>query len=188
MIGDIKCGRTGQGMGKRRLATYETEGMLMAKDKTPVTPAVRMLRTENVQFTGHLYNYEEKGGTGVSARELRVDEHSVIKTLIMEDDARNPLIVLMHGDRQVSTRELARVMGVKGVTPCAPETAQKHSGYQVGGTSPFGTRRAMPVYMEETILALPRIYINGGKRGFLVAIDPQEAIRLLKPTLVRVAV
>lgn len=160
----------------------------MAKEKTPVTPAVRMLRAENVPFTGHPYAYEDKGGTSVSARELGVDEHCVVKTLIMEDDGRNPLIVLMHGDRQVSTRELARLMGVKSVAPCAPEVAQKHSGYQVGGTSPFGTRRIMPVYMEETILALPRIYINGGKRGFLVAIDPQEAACLLKATLVRVAV
>lgn len=160
----------------------------MAKEKTPVTPAVRMLRAENVPFTGHPYPYEDKGGTGVSARELGVDEHSVIKTLIMEDDGRDPLVVLMHGDRQVSTKELARLMGVKSVAPCAPEVAQKHSGYLVGGTSPFGTRRIMPVYMEETILALPRIYINGGKRGFLVAIDPQDAMRLLKATLVRVAV
>lgn len=160
----------------------------MAKEKTPVTPAVRMLRAENVPFTSHPYAYEDKGGTSVSACELGVDEHSVIKTLIMEDDGRNPLVVLMHGDRQVSTRELARLMGVKSIAPCAPEVAQKHSGYQVGGTSPFGTRRIMPVYMEETILALPRIYINGGKRGFLVAIDPHEAMRLLKATLVRVAV
>ena len=160
----------------------------MSKEKTPVTPAVRMLRAENIPFTSHPYAYEDKGGTSVSARELGVDEHSVIKTLIMEDDGRNPLVVLMHGDRQVSTKELARLMGVKSVAPCAPEVAQKHSGYQVGGTSPFGTRRIMPVYMEETILALPRIYINGGKRGFLVAIDPNEAMRLLKATLVRVAV
>ena len=160
----------------------------MSKDKTPVTPAVRMLRAENIPFTSHPYAYEDKGGTSVSARELGVDEHSVIKTLIMEDDGRNPLVVLMHGDRQVSTKELARLMGVKSVAPCAPEVAQKHSGYQVGGTSPFGTRRIMPVYMEETILALPRIYINGGKRGFLVAIDPNEVMRLLKATLVRVAV
>jgi Cys-tRNA(Pro) deacylase len=117
-----------------------------------------------------------------------VDEHCVIKTLIMEDDCKKPLVVLMHGDRQVSTRELARVIGVKNVSPCAPDVAQKHSGYQVGGTSPFGTRRGMPVYVEETILDLPRIYINGGKRGFLVAIDPREAVRLLKPIPVRVAI
>lgn len=124
----------------------------------------------------------------MSARELGVDEHCVIKTLIMEDEARQPLVVLMHGDYQVSTKELARVMGVKSVAPCTPEVANRHSGYQVGGTSPFGTRRAMPVYMEGTILELPQIYINGGKRGFLVAMDPQEVVRLLKPVLVRVGI
>lgn len=160
----------------------------MAKDKTPVTPAVRLLRQEQVDFTAHPYTYEEKGGTAVSARELGVDEHAVIKTLIMEDDRRNPLIVLMHGDLQVSTRELARLIGARSITPCAPAVADKHSGYQVGGTSPFGTRKPMPVYLEETILDLPRIYLNGGKRGFLVGIDPQEVVRLLKPTLVKVGI
>jgi Cys-tRNA(Pro) deacylase len=160
----------------------------MAKDKTPVTPAVRMLRAAGVSFTEHPYAYEEKGGTAVSARELGVDEHAVVKTLIMEDERKSPLIVLMHGDRQVSTRELARVMGVKSVAPCTPDTALKHSGYQVGGTSPFGTRKQMPVYLEETILELPWIYINGGKRGFLVGIDPKEVTRLLKPVLVRVGI
>jgi Cys-tRNA(Pro) deacylase len=160
----------------------------MAKDKFPVTPAVRVLKQNQVEFTGHLYTYEEKGGTIVSSRELGVDEHAVVKTLVMEDEDRQPLIVLMHGDRQVSTRELARIIGCKSVSPCAPQVADKHSGYQVGGTSPFGTRKAMPVYMEETIADLPRIYINGGKRGFLIGIDPQEAIRLLQPTLVRVAI
>ena len=160
----------------------------MAKDKTSVTPAIRQLRQEQVNFTAHPYNYEEKGGTAVSARELGVDEHAVIKTLIMEDDRRNPLIVLMHGDRQVSTKELARIIGARSVTPCAPAVADKHSGYQVGGTSPFGTRKPMPVYLEETILELPKIYINGGKRGFLVGVAPQDAVRLLKPTLVRVGI
>jgi Cys-tRNA(Pro) deacylase len=160
----------------------------MSKDKTPVTPAVRALRAAGVAFTEHPYAYEEKGGTAVSARELGVDEHCVVKTLIMEDERKNPLIVLMHGDRQVSTKELARLIGVKGVAPCTPETALKHSGYLVGGTSPFGTRKQMPVYLEETILALSRIYINGGKRGFLVGIDPKEVMRLLKPTLVRVGI
>jgi Cys-tRNA(Pro) deacylase len=160
----------------------------MAKDKTPVTPAVRLLRQEQVAFTAHPYAYEEKGGTATSARELGVDEHAVIKTLIMEDDGKNPLIVLMHGDRQISTKELARVIGARSVTPCAPAVADKHSGYKVGGTSPFGTRKAMPVYLEETILELPRIYINGGKRGFLVGIDPQEVVRLLKPTPVKVGI
>ncbi|WP_298432375.1 Cys-tRNA(Pro) deacylase [Geobacter sp.] len=160
----------------------------MAREKTPVTPAVRVLRAAGVSFTDHPYTYEEKGGTAVSARELGVDEHAVVKTLIMEDEAKKPLIVLMHGDRQVSTKELARVIGVKSVAPCTPETANRHSGYLVGGTSPFGTRREMPVYMEETILELPRIYLNGGKRGYLVGIEPQDAARLLKPALVRVAI
>ncbi len=160
----------------------------MAKEKTPVTPAVRMLREAKVPFTDHLYPYEEKGGTASSSRALGVDEHIVIKTLIMEDDRKNPLIVLMHGDRQVSTRELARVTGARSITPCAPETAQKHSGYLVGGTSPFGTRKQMPVYLEATILDIPKIYLNGGKKGYLVGIDPQELIRVLKPTLVSVAI
>jgi len=160
----------------------------MSKEKTPVTPAVRILRAAGVIFTDHPYPYEEKGGTAISARELGVDEHAVVKTLIMEDERKSPLIVLMHGDRQVSTRELARVMGVKTVAPCSPDTALKHSGYQVGGTSPFGTRKQMPVYLEETILALPRIYINGGKRGYLVGIDPRELVRVLKPTSVRVGI
>ncbi len=160
----------------------------MSKDKIAVTPAVRMLRAEKVAFTPHLYAYEEKGGTAVSARELGVAEHSVVKTLVMEDEGKHPLLVLMHGDCQVSTKELARIIGVKTVTPCNPDVANKHSGYQVGGTSPFGTRRVVPVYMEESILELPQIYINGGKRGFLVALDPREVVRLLKPVLVRVKV
>jgi Cys-tRNA(Pro) deacylase len=160
----------------------------MAKNKPPVTPAVRLLRREGVDFSDHLYSYEEKGGTAVSARELGVDEHCVVKTLIMEDEAKTPLIVLMHGDREVSTKELARTIGVKAVTPCAPQVADRHSGYQVGGTSPFAPRKSMPVYMEETILELPRIYLNGGKRGYLVGLAPQEAVRVLKPTLVRVGI
>jgi len=160
----------------------------MAKEKSPVTPAIRFLRASGVTFTDHLYTYEEKGGTAVSARQLGVDEHCVIKTLIMEDDARQPLVVLMHGDRQVSTRELARQMGARSVSPCTPETAQRHSGYLLGGTSPFGTRRPMPVYLEETILDLPAIYLNGGKRGYLVGLDPRELVRLLKPILVRVGI
>jgi Cys-tRNA(Pro) deacylase len=160
----------------------------MAKDKTPVSPAVRMLRDHRVTFTDHLYDYEERGGTAVSARELGVDEHAVVKTLVMEDDAKRPLVVLMHGDRKVSTKELARTIGVKTILPCNPETANRHSGYMVGGTSPFGTRKPMPVYMERTILDLPRIYINGGKRGYLVGIDPAEAVRVLKPVLVSVAI
>jgi Cys-tRNA(Pro) deacylase len=160
----------------------------MGRDKAPVTPAVRVLRAEKVPFTDHLYAYEEKGGTAVSSRELGVDEHAVVKTLVMEDDRGNPIVVLMHGDRQVSTRELARTIGVKSVKPCSPESALKHTGYLVGGTSPFGTRKSMPVFMERTILDLPRIYINGGKRGYLVGMDPGDAARILKPTTVLVAV
>ncbi|BCR04570.1 Cys-tRNA(Pro)/Cys-tRNA(Cys) deacylase [Desulfuromonas versatilis] len=160
----------------------------MAKDKTPVTPAIRLLREQRVTFEPRPYSYEEKGGTAVSARELGVDEHAVIKTLIMEDENHSPLIVLMHGDREVSTKELARILGVKKVQPCTPETANRHSGYLVGGTSPFGTRKPMPVYMEETICELPRIYINGGKRGFLVELDPRDAQRILEAVLVKVGI
>jgi len=160
----------------------------MSKDKSPITPAVRVLRQFNVEFTEHPYKYEERGGTKVSARELGIDEHATVKTLIMEDDGKNPLIVLMHGDLEVSTKNLARLLGVKNVHPCTPETANKHSGYLVGGTSPFGTRKTMPVYMEETILDLSWIYINGGKRGYLVGIDPRELVRVLKPVLIRVGI
>ena len=160
----------------------------MAKEKAPVTAAVRQLRAEKVAFSDHLYVYEEKGGTAASSRELGIDEHAVIKTLVMEDENRKPLVVLMHGDLQVSTRELARVIGVKLVSPCSPETAQKHSGYLVGGTSPFGTRHPMPVYLEESIAGLPKIYINGGKRGYLVGIVPEELIRVLKPQPVSVGI
>jgi Cys-tRNA(Pro) deacylase len=156
-------------------------------DKHPMTLAVRVLRDNNVDFTHHPYEYEERGGTTVSARELGVDEHAVIKTLVMEDDAKRPMIVLQHGDREVSTKTLARQLGVKSIAPCAPAVADRHSGYQVGGTSPFGTKRAMPVYMERTIADLPRIYVNGGKRGYLVGLQPSELIRVLKPTLVDAA-
>ncbi|HEY3307487.1 MAG TPA: Cys-tRNA(Pro) deacylase [Desulfuromonadaceae bacterium] len=159
----------------------------MTKEKLPVTPAVRVLRAEQVAFTSHPYEYQEKGGTAVSARELELDEHSVIKTLIMEDENKNPLIILMHGDRQVSTKELARQIGVKQVQPCSEDAAQRYSGYQVGGTSPFGTRRKMPVYLEETITLLEKIYINGGKRGYLVGMGPKELIRVLQPQMVKVA-
>jgi len=158
----------------------------MGRDKVPVTPAVRLLRQQGVSFVPHLYAYEERGGTAVSARELGVDEHRVIKTLIMEDETARPLIVLMHGDLQVSAKELARVLGVKNISPCAPQVADRHSGYQVGGTSPFATRKPMPVYMEETIGELPTIFINGGKRGFLVEISPAELVRVLRPVSVQV--
>jgi Cys-tRNA(Pro) deacylase len=160
----------------------------MNKQKLPVTPAIHMLRENGVAFTDHAYDYEEKGGTNVSARELGVDEHAVVKTLVMEDDEANPLIVLMHGDRQVSTKELARIIGVKKISPCKPDVANRHSGYQVGGTSPFGTRKPMRVYVEQTILDLPRIYINGGAKGYLVGLDPQELVRLLQPVLVAVGI
>lgn len=152
-----------------------------------VTQAERVLRAHGVAYTEHPYRYEEKGGTAASSRELGVDEHAVIKTLVMEDDQRAPLVVLMHGDRQVSTKNLARQIGARGVQPCAPEIADKHSGYQVGGTSPFGTKRKMPVYVERTILELPRVYLNGGRRGFLVALAPQEIVRVLGATPVDVA-
>lgn len=160
----------------------------MSKEKMPVTAAVRQLRSAKVSFTEHLYTYEDKGGTSASSRELGVDEHTVVKTLIMEDERKNPLIVLMHGDCQVSTKELARLAGVKAITPCAPEVANRHSGYIVGGTSPFGTKKALPVYMEKSISDLDKIYINGGKRGFLVGVEPAEVIRLLAPQLVTVAI
>ncbi len=150
--------------------------------------AIRALRGAGVDFTPHLYPWQPKGGTAASAEALGVDEHAVIKTLIFEDDARVPLCILMHGDREVSAKNLARTIGAKTCGPCAPDVADRHSGYQVGGTSPFGLKRAMPVYMERTIAELPRIYINGGARGFLVAIDPREAVRVLSPTLVDVAI
>ena len=141
--------------------------------KAPSTNATRLLRQQGVPFTEHLYRYEDQGGTRVSARELGVSEHAVIKTLVMEDDKAAPLIMLMHGDLEVSTQALARQLGVKSMQPCKPETAQRHSGYQVGGTSPFGTKKIMPVYAEASIFDLERIYINGGSRGFLVELDPK---------------
>src|SRR5262245_23953216 len=154
----------------------------------PVTMAIRVLRQHKVEFTPHLYTYEERGGTRVSSAQLGVDEHAVIKTLIFEDDAKKPLCVLMHGDREVSAKNLARHIGTKSVAPCAPEVADRHSGYQVGGTSPFGLKRAMPIYCEKSVAELPRIYINGGARGFLVGLDPRELVRVLKPRLVEVAI
>lgn len=158
------------------------------KGKIPSTPAVLALCAAKVEFTPHFYDYQEHGGTAVSSRELGVDEHHVVKTLVMEDEAADPFIVLMHGDMKVSTRELARTMGAKRVAPCAPDAAQRHSGYRVGGTSPFGTRKRLPVYMEKSILDLPRIYINGGSRGFLVGMAPQAIVHLLRPVLVEVAI
>ena len=151
------------------------------------TPAIHFLRKHGVAFTEHTYRYEDRGGTQVSARELGVDEHAVIKTLVMEDDAHTPLIVLMHGDREVSTKQLARQADRKTIVPCDPAVAQKHTGYMVGGTSPFGTRKPLATYMERTILDLPQVYINGGRRGFLVALSPHEIARVIQPTLVDVA-
>ena len=152
-----------------------------------VTPAIRVLRASKVPFTEHPYRYEERGGTRVSARELGVDEHVVIKTLVMQDERKQPLLVLMHGDREVSTKNLARQIGAKAVEPCDAAVAGRHTGYQVGGTSPFGTRKGLPVYVEASILDLPRIYINGGKRGFLVALAPADLVRVLSPTTVEAA-
>lgn len=159
----------------------------MTKDKFPVTSAIRFLRKNQANFIERPYKYEEEGGTEIAARALEVDEHLVIKTLVMEDDQKRPLIVLMHGDRQVSTKELARLIGVKSVNPCTPQTALKHTGYMVGGISPFGTKKGLPVYVEETILSLPRMFINAGRRGLLCEMSPAELIRVLKPVSVRVA-
>lgn len=145
----------------------------------PVTPAVRILRERKISFTPHLYHYEEHGGTLRSSQALGVPEHQVVKTIVMETDGRKPLIILMHGDYEISAKQLARVIGAKQVSPCSPETAQKQTGYMVGGTSPFGTRRNLPVYAEKSIFELARIFINGGKRGFLVEIDPQDIKRAL---------
>jgi len=143
------------------------------------TPATALLRRSKVAFSEHTYDYVDRGGTAESARQLGVDEHQVVKTLVMEDDAARPLIVLMHGDRSVSTKALARAIGVKRVQPCAPEVAERHSGYQVGGTSPFGTRKRLPIYVEATVLELPTIYVNGGRRGYLVGIAPAVLTTLL---------
>jgi Cys-tRNA(Pro) deacylase len=150
--------------------------------------AVRALRAAGVAFVPHLYTWQPHGGTRASSEALHVPEHAVIKTLIFETERGDPLCILMHGDREVSTKQLARAIATKSVAPCAPEVADRHSGYQVGGTSPFGLRRAMPIYLQSSILALPRIYINGGARGFLVEIDPREIVRVLAPVQVDAAV
>lgn len=155
----------------------------MMKQIIPVTTAVRLLRDKKIQFQPYFYEYEEKGGTAVSSRELGVDEHIVVKTLIMEDDAKKPMIVLMHGDRQVSTKQLARELNVKIVKPCEPEMANRHSGYVVGGTSPFATKKQMPVIMQKTIIELPFIFINGGKKGFLVKVATVDVVKILSPRL-----
>ncbi|SIQ69801.1 Cys-tRNA(Pro) deacylase [Janthinobacterium sp. TND4EL3] len=157
------------------------------KEHISETQATQLLRKHQVSFEEHPYPYEEHGGTSVSARELGVPEHAVIKTLVMQDEAAKPLIVLMHGDCKVSTKNLARGIGCKSVEPCKPEVAQRHSGYMIGGTSPFGTKKAMPVYVEASILELPRIYINGGRRGFLVSLAPRVLLDLLKAKPVQCA-
>ncbi|MHA4867792.1 Cys-tRNA(Pro) deacylase [Duganella sp. PWIR1] len=157
------------------------------KEHISETPATQLLRKHKVAFTEHPYDYEEHGGTGVSSRELGVDEHHVVKTLVMQDEAAKPLIVLMHGDCKVSTKNLARNIGCKSVEPCKPEVATRHSGYMIGGTSPFGTKKAMPVYVEDSILALETIYINGGRRGYLVGIKPQVLTELLNAKAVHCA-
>ena len=151
------------------------------------TPATQMLAKHGVSYTVHEYEYVEHGGTAVSSASLGVPEHEVVKTLVMEDEEKKPLIVLMHGDRQVATKELARQAGRKRIEPCKPDAAQRHTGYQVGGTSPFGLKKPMPIYIERTIAELPRLYINGGARGFLVRIAPADLVRLLAPTPVDVA-
>jgi Cys-tRNA(Pro) deacylase len=157
------------------------------KEHVSETPATAFLKKHGVAYTEHVYEYVEHGGTRASAQALGVDEHHVVKTLVMEDEAKRPLIVLMHGDREVSTKNLARQARVKRIEPCQSEVAQRHSGYQIGGTSPFGTRKRMPVYVERSILDLPRIYINGGRRGFLVGIDPRALVRVLEVTPVEAA-
>ncbi|WP_395704177.1 Cys-tRNA(Pro) deacylase [Aquabacterium sp.] len=151
------------------------------KDKhVSETPATQVLRGAGVEFTEHVYDYVDHGGTAESARQLGWDEHAVVKTLVMQNERAEPLIVLMHGDKQVSTKNLARAIGAKSVEPCKPEVAQRHSGYLVGGTSPFGTRKAMPVYVEQSVMALPKILINGGRRGYLVGLAPEVLGQLLQ--------
>jgi len=159
----------------------------VTKDKFPVTSAIRFLRDHQVEFIERPYKYEEHGGTEVAAKAFGVDEHLVIKTLVMEDEKKTPLMILMHGDKQVSTKELARAIGVKSVSPCPPEVALRHTGYTVGGISPFGTKKPLPIYVEETILSLPSIFINAGRKGLLCEISPADLIKVLKPIPVRVA-
>jgi Cys-tRNA(Pro) deacylase len=156
--------------------------------KASGTPATVFLNEHGVEYTEHFYEYVEHGGTAVSSSALAVPEHRVVKTLVMETDKGDPLVVLMHGDRKVATKELARVAGAKRIFPCRPEVAQRHSGYLVGGTTPFGTRKKMPVYLERSVLDLDRIYINGGRRGYLLGMKPGEIVRVLSPILVDVGV
>ena len=173
----------------RRAAAHSPEGNIpgVATDY-PVTMAIRALRQHRVNFTAHLYTWEPRGGTRASADHLGVDEHIVVKTLIFEDERKQPLCILMHGDREVSAKNLARQLGHKSAAPCAPEVADRHSGYQVGGTSPFGLKRQMPICCEKGISDLPLIYINGGARGFLVGIAASDLLRVLVPRIVEVAI
>jgi len=159
---------------------------MKTEGQPPETPATKFLHKHRIAHSNHLYEYEEHGGTKVSSRELNVAEHAVVKTLVMEDDEKKPLIVLMHGDRKVSTKELARQIGVKKVGPCTPDDAHRHTGYMVGGCSPFGTKKPLPVFMEKSILDLPLVYINGGRRGYLVGVHPHDILRVLAPKIVEV--
>jgi len=158
----------------------------MTKLKLPATSAIRILKDCGADFIPRPYKYEEQGGTKVASKELGIDEHLAIKTLVMEDDRKQPFIILMHGDREVSTKSMARILGIKSVTPCEPRVAQKHTGYMVGGTSPFGMKKILPVYIEESILALHKIYINAGRRGLLVEMSPADLVRILEPKPVSV--
>ena len=172
-----------------RSLVFDSDGKdRLVKASQPITQAIRVLKQKKADFTLRPYRYQEKGGTKVASCELGMDEHRVIKTLVMEDDRGNPFLVLMHGDREVSTKNLARIMGVKTVKPCDPDTAHRHTGYMVGGISPFGTRKSLPVYLEETILEQPTILINAGKRGLLAEMVPGELVRVLNPAAVRVAI
>ena len=160
----------------------------MSKEKIPSTPAILALKAASAVYTLHTYAYEDKGGTRVSSKKMGVDEHCVIKTLVMEDENAKPIIILMHGDKEVSTKSLARTIGVKSINPCKPEVAHRHTGYLVGGTSPFGLKKPLAVYMEKTISELPEILINAGSRGLLAKMNPSELVRILKPREVNVAI
>jgi len=160
--------------------------MVTTKEKIPSTAAIRLLKAQGVSFIPRPYHYEERGGTRVASKELEIVEHEAIKTIVLEDDRRNPLIVLMHGDREISTKKLARHLGVKTITPCDPKVAQRHTGYMVGGTSPFGTKKGLPIYIEETILDLGKIFINAGRRGLLVEMSVQDLVGILGPHTVNV--
>ncbi|MEW6117994.1 MAG: YbaK/EbsC family protein [Nitrospirota bacterium] len=157
----------------------------MIENTPPVTAAVEVVRAAGIEYSDHLYAYEEGGGTADCARELNVDEHAIVKVIVLEADGK-PFIVLMHGDMRASTKELAKIIGAKSILPCVPERAEQLTGYQTGGISPFGTRSEMPVYMEETILNLRKVYINGGKRGYCIGIDPYDIVKILRPTIVKV--